>query len=137
MSKDDLLNGNYFKRKYFKPDNTLMKLEDFPSYQAIHEKQTIRDETICVEKENGSRIWLNVNAVPFPYLNSTILVITDITERIISDKEIKRSREQLAQLYNHMSDVREKERASVAREIHDELGQYLTCLKIDLIGNSG
>jgi PAS domain S-box-containing protein len=134
LSKDELLNGKYLKRKYFKPDNTLMKPEDFPSYQAIQKNKTIRDEAFCIEKENGSRIWLNVNAVPFPYNDSAIAVTTDITERIISEVEIKRSKDQLAQLNNHLSEVREKERASIAREIHDELGQYLTCLKIDLIG---
>lgn len=49
----------------------------------------------------------------------------DITER-------KAKEEQLRQLAGHLQDIREEERASMAREIHDELGQQLTGLKIDI-----
>jgi signal transduction histidine kinase len=49
-----------------------------------------------------------------------------------SDVELKRSREQLRNLAAHLESVREDERTLVAREIHDELGQALTALKMDL-----
>ncbi|MBI3622141.1 MAG: hypothetical protein HY208_08150 [Nitrospirae bacterium] len=38
----------------------------------------------------------------------------------------------LRSLSEHLQSVREEERAKIARDIHDELGQVLTCLKIDL-----
>ena len=58
----------------------------------------------------------------------------NITEHIKTGEEIAKSREQLAQLYTHLSEVREEERTSIAREIHDDLGQSLAGLKIDLLG---
>jgi PAS domain S-box-containing protein len=58
----------------------------------------------------------------------------DITERIHAEEEMNQSREKIVQLYRHLSDVREEERAIMAREIHDELGQSLASLKLDLIG---
>jgi PAS domain S-box-containing protein len=58
----------------------------------------------------------------------------NITEHIKTAEEIAKSREQLAQLYTHLSEVREEERTSIAREIHDDLGQSLAGLKIDLLG---
>ncbi len=48
------------------------------------------------------------------------------------EKELKVSRQQLLNLTAHLQSVREEERTRVAREIHDELGQALTALKMDL-----
>ena len=47
-------------------------------------------------------------------------------------ESLKRSREQLRQLTAYQNEVREKERVRIAREIHDQLGQSLTILKMDL-----
>ncbi|UCG11191.1 MAG: HAMP domain-containing protein [Deltaproteobacteria bacterium] len=49
-----------------------------------------------------------------------------------AEEDIKSSREQLRYLSAHLQSVREKERALLAREIHDEFGQALTALKMDL-----
>jgi PAS domain S-box-containing protein len=46
--------------------------------------------------------------------------------------ELSRSYQDIRELASHLQDVREEERASIAREIHDELGQQLTGLKMDL-----
>src|SRR5664279_1291659 len=47
-------------------------------------------------------------------------------------KELSKSHEQLRKLADHLETVREEERTWIAREIHDELGQALTALKMDL-----
>ncbi len=56
----------------------------------------------------------------------------DITEQIETEKEILRSYEVLRNLLAHLESVREEERSQISREIHDELGQTLTALKMDL-----
>ncbi len=56
----------------------------------------------------------------------------EIGERKRAENRLKASREQLRNLSVHLQSVREEERRSVAREIHDELGQALTTLKLDL-----
>lgn len=48
------------------------------------------------------------------------------------DEELKKSREQLRDLTIYLQSAREQERISIAREIHDDLGQLLTALKMDL-----
>jgi PAS domain S-box-containing protein len=50
----------------------------------------------------------------------------------IKTAELSRSYQDIRELASHLQDVREEERASIAREIHDELGQQLTGLKMDL-----
>lgn len=59
-------------------------------------------------------------------------IATDITEQKQTLEELKNSHEKLRALTAHLQSVREEERTKVAREIHDELSQALTVLKIDL-----
>ncbi|MDP2037375.1 MAG: sensor histidine kinase, partial [Ignavibacteria bacterium] len=49
-----------------------------------------------------------------------------------AQEKIHNSKRQLEQLYMHLNDIRENERAEISREIHDELGQSLTALSMDL-----
>jgi PAS domain S-box-containing protein len=48
------------------------------------------------------------------------------------NRELKESREELRLLSEHLQRAREEERTAVAREVHDELGQLLTALKMDV-----
>ncbi len=57
----------------------------------------------------------------------------DITESIRLKNELQKSNEELTRLSIHMRDIREKERLSLARELHDDLGQALTAIKMDLM----
>jgi PAS domain S-box-containing protein len=63
---------------------------------------------------------------------ATTAFITDITAQKESERKLGDSRARLRSLATHLLSVRETERKSVAREIHDELGQLLTALKMDL-----
>jgi len=58
--------------------------------------------------------------------------ISDVTEQRQAEQALENSRRQLRALSARLQWVREEERARVAREIHDELGQVLTALKINL-----
>ena len=61
-----------------------------------------------------------------------VLSLKDVTERKQAQQELERSRQELRELAAHVQTAREQERAEVAREIHDELGQVLTGLEMDL-----
>jgi PAS domain S-box-containing protein len=56
----------------------------------------------------------------------------DITERKRAEEELQRTLEQVRSLSQRLEVVREEERKRIARELHDELGVRLTCLKMDL-----
>jgi signal transduction histidine kinase len=60
-----------------------------------------------------------------------VSVVRDITEKVEAERELHNSREQLRKFSTYLQSVREEERKSFAREIHDELGQALTALKMD------
>jgi PAS domain S-box-containing protein len=59
-------------------------------------------------------------------------VTIDVTERRRAEEELRRSREQLSDLSAHLEWVREEERSRIAGEIHDELGQAMTALRMDV-----
>jgi len=56
----------------------------------------------------------------------------EIVERINTEDRLIKSKEQLRGLGNQLQTVREEEKAHIAREVHDELGQTLTALKMEL-----
>ncbi len=56
----------------------------------------------------------------------------EVAERKRTEEALLASREQLRQLAAHMEVIREEERRHMAMAVHDELGQLLTALKMDL-----
>jgi signal transduction histidine kinase len=60
------------------------------------------------------------------------VILRDITERHAADQEIRRAHTELRELSVAMLELREGERTRIARELHDELGQALTALKMDV-----
>jgi PAS domain S-box-containing protein len=56
----------------------------------------------------------------------------EIAQRIIVGEDLKKSRERLRTLTKHLQKIREQERAFLSRELHDQLGQILTGMKMDI-----
>lgn len=65
-------------------------------------------------------------------VGGVVLSLINVTERRRAMDELKKSQEMLRNLSAHVDAVREEERMSIAREIHDELGQVLTAMKMDM-----
>jgi len=59
-------------------------------------------------------------------------IMFDVTDQKRFEEQLKSSHERMRELAAHIEGVREEERTRIAREIHDELGQALTSIKIDL-----
>ncbi|MGE5795029.1 MAG: PAS domain S-box protein, partial [Bacteroidota bacterium] len=60
------------------------------------------------------------------------VILRDVSARVNAEAEIRRAHEQQRELAVAMLEVREAERTRIARELHDELGQALTGLKMDV-----
>ncbi len=58
--------------------------------------------------------------------------IRDITLRKTAEEKLQHSYEEIRRLASHLQEVREEERLIISREIHDQLGQQLTVMKMDI-----
>ncbi|MGK2862968.1 MAG: PAS domain S-box protein [Chitinophagaceae bacterium] len=58
--------------------------------------------------------------------------IRDITIRKKEEEKLQHSYEEIRRLASHLQEVREEERLIISREIHDQLGQQLTVMKMDI-----
>ena len=56
----------------------------------------------------------------------------DVTERKVVEDKLRRSEDQLRALTARLQTAIEEERMRIAQELHDQLGQALTCIKMDL-----
>jgi len=60
------------------------------------------------------------------------VILRDITLRKQAEDDLRRQQQELRELSARVLEAREDEKAHIARELHDELGQLLTALKMDL-----
>jgi len=92
-------------------------------------------------RQDGTEVPCIVTATPFRDSNGQLIGIVedfkDISDRKKTEEELQRSHEQLRIVASHLEMAREQERRAMAREIHDELGQSLTGLKMDIHWLSG
>jgi len=84
----------------------------------------------------GKHSWAETHAVPLRDHEGEIIgvlgVTRDITDRKLAEDQLKSLGEKLRNLTERLQRVREEESTRIARELHDELGQALTGIVIDL-----
>ena len=92
-------------------------------------------ETVQVRKD-GTRLDISMSVSPIKDTRGKLIaasaIARDITEWKHVAEALARSRAQLRDFAGRLRSASEKERSFIAREIHDELGQALTALKMDL-----
>ncbi len=104
-------------------------------YQRALEGQPVHSERQLVAK-SGEVVETLLRALPETdsdgKVTGTRAMYVDISDRKRAETKLRHSERQLRRLAARLEAIREEERKEMSREIHDELGQALTSLKIDL-----
>lgn len=108
-------------------------------FQLLNER-VFRGESATLEFEliglKGGRRWMETHAVPLRDEHGRVVaqigLTRDITERKRVSAELQSSHERLAGLSRQLLAAQESERRQVARELHDEIGQMLTAISLNL-----
>ncbi len=88
-----------------------------------------------IVRADGSRpsVEILITAIPDPVRTRVQMVVSDITSLSNERREQPNSQCALRDVAMRLVDAREDERRTLARELHDELGQRLTALKLELV----
>ena len=132
-----LISYGYSKKEFFK-----MKLADLDSLGNSLKKHLPLDNVDSTKmqsvfehiKKDGQKIIVNIltHDIIFEGKPAILSLANDITAKFEAEENLQKSNEALRSLASHIETIREKERSHMAREIHDELGQQLTGLKMDI-----
>jgi len=120
-----LINKGDFWKKVHSEDLEWMKL----TWKNAERKKTPHSGTFRIKLKNGEVKHLMEHAEfikdPRGKLHKTVGTVIDMTE-------LHQYQEELRNLSSHIQNAQEEERAYIAQEIHDELGQRLTSIVMDL-----
>jgi PAS domain S-box-containing protein len=140
------VNDRFAKMHGYKPEELLQKehwllvhpderkrLREF-ALQRLEGKPVPQQYEVRRMTKDGKTIWCEMMATAIQYRGKLAIMgnVIDITERKRAEVAIKKSEEQMRNLTTYLQRIGEIERTNIAREIHDELGQTLTVLKMDL-----
>ena len=114
------------------PDYREIVLDRFQGL--IREKREVRGAENKIVRLDGSVIDVEVFGTPCRYKDrpAVQVILRDISRRKSTEQALKTTDQELRNLLNSIQSLRERERTSIAREIHDELGNALTVLKYDV-----
>ena len=100
----------------------------------VLEQGEIRNYEVKFHTKQGKVLTMLLSADMFTIGDEDciLMISRDITDRKQMEEKIRYSEQQLRELYKNLQETREAERARISREIHDDLGQELTVLKLEL-----
>jgi len=105
-------------------------------YKIVFHKGLVKDYPLTLLHKSGKTTPVLYNATLFKNesgeVQGVFAAARDITFRKKMEEELRMSSELLEKLNQHLHDVWEHEKAQLAMNIHDDLGQKLTALNMDL-----
>ncbi len=138
----DVNNAALVAYGYSKKEFLRMKLSDLDSFNNSLKKHfpiekngnTKIDIVYEHKKKNGQVIKVDIltHDIIYEGKQAILSLANDITAKFKAEESLQKSNDALRDLASHLETIRENERIHMAREIHDELGQQLTGLKMDI-----
>jgi signal transduction histidine kinase len=110
--------------------------QSWASARAVSKGETSLNELIDIETFDGQQKTIQNSAAPTRnaegLIVGSVVVIEDVTERVRAQKGLRESADRMQHLSRRLLEIQEEERRHLARELHDEVGQVLTSLRLML-----
>ncbi len=129
-AKEELLKMHYTQ---LHPPETLEAISR--TFKEIIEKGSSQINETAVLRKDGARVPVDITGSVIEYAGKKVAqgIFRDITARKKGEEALRESELKLRLLTSKLLTIQERERRRVSRELHDELGQALTVLKIHLV----
>ncbi len=129
LSREAFLGKQIWELGFFKEI-----VADRASFELFRQEAYIRYDNRPLEAADGRRIEVEFVSTVHQGNHRKVVQcnVRDITERKRNEEQARIHRAQLRALSRRLEKLREEERTRISREIHDELGQMLTGIKMDL-----
>lgn len=88
---------------------------------------------ICHEHIGPAREWMEDEWMFAVAVSNVVALAYEEDERKRAETQLQQSQERLRSLTGRLESIQEEERIRIAREVHDELGQALTGVKLELV----
>lgn len=146
--------GRLLRWRAWHADGALVEPNDFPAARALRGETVVPGLEMLCRQDDGTELWTQVATVPVREDGGQIIgvatVITDIdklkqAEAVLreSEERLRRLNEQLEDrvrdrtaeiegLFSRLITAQEEERRRIARDVHDQLGQQLTALRMNI-----
>jgi len=101
----------------------------------IEDRGIARGFEARMKRRDGTSFWASLNVITQVAESGEwqyVALIDDVTDRKQAENELAQSREDLRLLAQRLEQAREDERTGIARELHDQVGQTFTALRLDI-----
>lgn len=116
---------------HLRPDDDIEKLKQVTNreFRGIHHAGVWQHR-----KRDGSLIYVDIVTHDIYYEGkpTRLVLANEVTQEYLAKEKLEQAYDATRKLTEYLNNVREEERLHMAREIHDELGQLLTVLKMDV-----
>jgi PAS domain S-box-containing protein len=117
---------------FYHPDDRTLVMDSFN--KAITDNKPY-DLEVRFTNSHGEELWVRTTGKPVLKNGKVVKVIgnlMDITERKYAQEELRKSKQTLERLNQHLQEVRERERSEIALNLHDDIGQKLTAINLNI-----
>jgi PAS domain S-box-containing protein len=131
----------YSRQEFLKMSKLDLRLEEEHDNVKTFARQLLNSTTSIIKenwrhrRKDGRTMMMEVtmHRIVYKGRDAVIDMAENVTEKLLMEEELRRSYQDIRQLYTHLQTIREEERAHISRDLHDDLGQLLTSIKMDMV----